>query len=375
MNILLAATSSESFSGASKCLIELAEKISEDPEMNVVVTLPRRGDLERVLADKKIKCYVIKEFQSWYFDEGKENRGYRLKRVLNYLSVFKLMRVIKKERIDIVHENASTAYVPALAAKILHVPYVWHIREFMREDLHISFVDEAYSRRLINSSSKIIAISKPIADRWSEIIDAPIEVINDGVPVDNYLSLKNKALSTIAIYGRIVPAKGQLVFFEAANQLINKYHYNNLKFLWAGKIEDEHYFSIIENYIHDCDISDYCSYLGEVSDVRKFLDRVGTVCVCSTKEGFGRVTVESMLSNCLVIASDSGANIEIIRNNENGLIYGNGSEGLAKILDWALRNENRCRHIISTARQEASEKYSSDMNFKKIKGLYKTIHL
>lgn len=372
-NVLLAATSSESFSGASKCLVELAEKLQEDSEFNVVVTMPRRGDLERVLAEKKIPFHVVKEYQSWYRDEGKENKRYRLKRILNYVSVLKLMRIIRAEKIDVVHENASTAYVPALAAKILHVPYIWHLREFMREDLHISFTDEKYSKRLIDSASRIVAISRPIAESWSREIQSPITVIHDGIPVDEYLSCTDKALNTIAIYGRIVPGKGQLLFFQAAALLINKYH-RNLRFLWAGKIEDEDYYHEIVDAIQRCGISDYCSYLGEINNVPNFLDEVGIVCVCSTKEGFGRVTVESMLSSCLVVASNSGANVEIIRDKENGLIFDNTAQGLADALEWALNHEDVCRRIVVNARNEAKEKYSLDADVEKIKQLYKSVN-
>lgn len=372
INVLLAATSSESFSGASKCLVELAGKLQEDPEFNVVVTIPHRGDLQRVLADKNIRYYVVREYQSWYQDEGKKNKGYRLKRIVNYLSVLKLMRIIHVERIDVVHENASTAYLPALAAKILHVPYIWHLREFMREDLHISFTDENYSKRLIDSASRIVAISKPIAESWSREVQSPITVIHDGIPTDEYFRCADKPLNTIAIYGRIVPGKGQLLFFQAAALLINKYN-GNLRFLWAGKIEDEDYYRDVIDTIQRCGISDYCSYLGEIDNVPDFLDEIGIVCVCSTKEGFGRVTVESMLSSCLVVVSNTGANVEIIRDKYNGLIYDNTAHGLADALEWALHHEDSCRSIIENARKEAKEKYSLDADVEKIKDLYKTV--
>lgn len=355
INVLIAATFSESFSGASKCLVELAEKLQENPEFNVVVTIPHHGDLEKILAEKRIRFYVVKEYQSWHRDEGKDNKGYRLKRFANYVSVLKLMRVIRFEKIDVVHENALTAYVPALADKNLHVPYAWHLREFMQEDLHISFTDENYSKRLIDAASRIAAISKPIAESWSRELQSPIKVIHDGIPIDKYYRCANKALNAFAIYGRIVPGKGQLLFSQAAALLIKKCH-RNLRFLWAGKIEDEDYYCEVVNTIQRCGISDYCSYLGEIDNVPDFLDKVGIVCVCSTKEGFGSVSVESMLSSCLFVVSDTGANVEIIRDKENGLIFDNTVQGLAETLEGALNREDLCRSIIANARNEDKEK-------------------
>ena len=43
--------------------------------------------------------------------------------------------------------------------------------------------------------------------------------------------------------------------------------------------------------------------------------------VCSASEGFGRVTVEYMLSKLVVVASNSGANPELLCNGEYGLLF------------------------------------------------------
>ncbi len=45
MKILIAATNSEMFSGATRCLLELAKGLT-DKNQNVVVLLPREGDVE-----------------------------------------------------------------------------------------------------------------------------------------------------------------------------------------------------------------------------------------------------------------------------------------------------------------------------------------
>lgn len=73
MKVLLASTNSEMFSGASKCLIELAKKLV-DHKIGVVVILSRSGMLEHELKKANIKYYIVKEYQSWYIDQGMENK-------------------------------------------------------------------------------------------------------------------------------------------------------------------------------------------------------------------------------------------------------------------------------------------------------------
>ena len=58
---------------------------------------------------------------------------------------------------------------------------------------------------------------------------------------------------------------------------------------------------------------------------KKAISRKDIVCVCSSNEAFGRVTVEGMLSKCLVVASDSGASGEIIQDGVTGRLYRNDS--------------------------------------------------
>ena len=45
------------------------------------------------------------------------------------------------------------------------------------------------------------------------------------------------------------------------------------------------------------------------------------ICVCSYGEAFGLTTIEAMLSGALVVASDSGANSELIQDKVNGLLF------------------------------------------------------
>ena len=60
MNVLLASTSSKYSNGASRCLVELAKGLTHNG-YNVVVTLPRRGELESVLKSESIKFVMEKQ--------------------------------------------------------------------------------------------------------------------------------------------------------------------------------------------------------------------------------------------------------------------------------------------------------------------------
>ena len=164
MKILLAATSTEDFSGASKCLLELASSLTRHGQ-EVVVSLPKvGGSIETALSEKNIPFVVMREYQCWYKEKNETPSPITtaLKRVMNKITVAKCRKYLRIERFDIVHVNALTAYVVGKAAILENIPVVWHIREFMEEDLGISFVSREYSLELLNRATQFIAISQPI---------------------------------------------------------------------------------------------------------------------------------------------------------------------------------------------------------------------
>ena len=246
MKILLAATSTEDFSGASKCLLELASSLTRHGQ-EVVVSLPKvGGSIETALSEKNIPFVVMREYQCWYKEKNETPSPITtaLKRVMNKITVAKCRKYLRIERFDIVHVNALTAYVVGKAAILENIPVVWHIREFMEEDLGISFVSREYSLELLNRATQFIAISQPICNKWSAQLQAPVTVVHDGVPVKDYYVDNNTVHETVKVllYGRVVPGKGQLFYVQAAENILR----NTSKpctFYFAGKVEDEEYFN------------------------------------------------------------------------------------------------------------------------------------
>lgn len=374
MNVLLASTGAEIFSGASKCLVELASELQKR-DICVVIILPRNGELEEILKQKQIRYVVIHEYQSWYLHQDK-NKYFFIKRLLNIGSVIKMIRFIKKEKIDIVHINALTSYVAGWAAAFCNKPLIWHIREFMEEDLGISFYNPKYSYQKINRANQIIAISEPIKDKWEKILTAPIKVINDGVPIKNYYVEKKKYSSNcinIIIYGRIVPGKGQLFFFRGVYAALKNIRLP-IHCYWAGKVENMEYFKEICQYIEKNNMTNIVNYIGEIDNIKNLLSQMDISCICSKCEGFGRVTVESMLGGCIVLGADTGATKEIIQDKETGILYtGDSEQDFIDKLSELVNNFSEYQKIALKGQQYASTRFSIKNNTENILKVYQQL--
>ena len=137
MNILYISPSN-GIGGAELSLSEIIEQASKrGHNVYAVLGYPKKGDTK--LYDKiKKHCkgiFIIRQMR-WHIP----NKMTWYDRKINYLHhiflsgwhilpVIKMIRLIKKYKIDIIHTNTVWGLDGLLAAKILNVPHIWHIRE------------------------------------------------------------------------------------------------------------------------------------------------------------------------------------------------------------------------------------------------------
>lgn len=376
MKVLLAATSSDTFSGAYKCLIDLALGLVKK-NVQVTISLPRdESDIKKELEFYHLPYVVFPEKRCWYVEnEDISLKTYlenRVKRFINEKTIRNIKKYLNDNEFDIVHVNASTAYAVGYAAIQLDIPVVWHIREMLEEDLNIKFFDPDYSYRILNNASRCIAISHAVKDKWKKNITIPIDVVYDGVAINDYY-VENKNFNNpikVLIYGRIVPGKGQLFFIKGAISAL-KHIKVPVQFLIAGRIEDEVYFNDCMKLIEDNQLQEQILYIGEIDEIKKLLAQVHIVCVCSKMEGFGRVTIESMLGKCLVIGANTGATKEIINDHHNGLLYiYDDLTDFSMKLACSVNTFERYQLLIENAQEEAKKNYSVASTVKKVYDIY-----
>ena len=397
MKVLLASTSAEMFSGAVRCLLELAIQLRKR-QIEVVVVVPRHGDMEDALKKEGIPYYCIHEYHSWYTSPEHRNNHFYGKRLLNGKALIQMLYVIRKEKVDLVHVNSLTAYVAGWAASFSRKPLVWHIREFMEEDLGISFFDPPYSVKKLNRADRMIAISESVKQKWETVLSSPMEVIYDGIPVEDYYISREEKIAQntkmdlipngdrirngfseshrpirVLLYGRIVPGKGQLFFLQGVHRAL-KQTSRSLVCCWAGRIEDPAYYEACCRYLADNHLSDQIVYLGEVRNIKETLAQTDIVCVCSHREGFGRVTVEAMLGQCLVLGADSGGTRELIQDGVTGFLYKEASlQSFAKQLTGMAEHYEEYEAIAINGQQYAMEHFTVEKNADQIAALYRQL--
>ena len=99
----------------------------------------------------------------------------------------------------------------------------------------------------------------------------------------------------------------------------------------------------------------YC----ENNKLRNLLTKYDVGVMCSKSEGFGLVTVEYMLAGLCVIASNTGANLELISCGETGFLYPLGNiEKLKSIILHIYNNRENAKIIAKNAHKNAELMYT-----------------
>lgn len=380
MNILYIAHESR-MGGANLSLLGMIDQLSA--ENNIYVAVPiKKGFLVDELCKRKIPVFYQHSFW-WMIAPGSNSvtkfvrkSVYRILVLHNYVCAWRLCKIVKKYSIDLIHTNSSVLNTGGIVAAMMHVPHVWHIREFRQEGL--GFIDVWKAERIYTfmkrHSGRIVTISRALRDKYSEMLSAElIQVVYNGVGEENLYEKKRAKrendIVQFLISGRISEEKGQTEAVKAVALLVER-GYSNLHLSVAGPGNVDSLRKLAEQR----HIEEYVSFLGYRTDLPFLRREMDVELVCSFCEAFGRVTAEAMMSSNPVIGSDSGGTPELIEDGVSGYLYRQGDENdLADKMSRILDHTENIQQMGQCAYQIARKRFSSKTNAEKIMEIYKEL--
>lgn len=373
---------SEMSSGASHSLLKLAYLVKKAGN-KVVVILPDHGDLEDRLKQEEIDYYIVKQcnWNVWIKNiRDTKDFSYYIKfpirSLLNKIASKRINYIAKKHKVNIIHMNTLTSFVGAKVAQKKGIKLVWHIREFMDDDLGIEFCSPQKASRLISQADCLISISKGIHDKFSSMFNVENHyTIYNGISVDAYYSdrepFKNEKVHILSS-GRIMPGKGQIDLLRALAILPADIK-GKIKVDIIGNVEDNDYYQILLTIKEDNNL-DFVTFRGYQKNPRPFFENNDILCVCSLKEAFGRITVEGMLSNMLVVGTASGGTKEILTDSQTGYLYAPGNfEQLSEILKYAVDNRRNSKKVAKAGQNFAYLHFTDKANAEEILNVYEQL--
>ena len=375
MRILMVSSDNNMSSGAFRSMVQLVSHLI-DYGNEVLVVLPSNGSGTFLLEEKKIHYRIIKSFD-WIIEKNPSFIKKIKRKVRMYQNIFsyhKVKQLLCRFRPDVVHINTSYHYLFAKFAIKKQIKIIWHIREFLEEDQNKMFFNYKKSIRLMNKSAAVIAISKAIFKKYYPIFKEKTFLIYNGIAVDEYFyekQLFNNEKIAFLFVGGITEKKGQYDVLNYISKLENHIK-NNIIIRFVGAASKEKLDKFTE-IVKNNGLENNVEYLGKMSDVRNEYKRADVLIVNSFMEAFGRVTVEGMLSGCLVMGANSGGTSEIL-TDDSGMLYeyGNADDFNNKIR-YIYDHKNIMKSIAINGQKRAFSLFNSNLNATQINELYKKI--
>lgn len=231
---------------------------------------------------------------------------------------WKVYKLIKSFRPNIVHCNTGVIDYPLLGCLLTRTPMIWHAREYIDKDFRLSVFGGMGLHRLVMKLPfvRCIAITKGVFEHFRLSTSKDI-VIYDGV-IDGgncdsteltVCNRDNPPLKYFLYVGTFNEGKGAHVIFEQFEKVHQKHPDVHL-FLACRYDKDSAYYKRCMSIAKANGFEENIRFLGFRTDVYELMKQAVALIVPSHFEGFGFITVEAMYNHCLVIGRNTAGTKE-----------------------------------------------------------------
>ena len=187
MKVVILSTATSYTGGAIITLLNVLPLLQKEG-VEPYFILKGHGQLEDVLRNRKIPYSVIKSYD-WCVPEQKTKGlknvvAWKIKSLINLIAEYKTYFLLKREKAELYHLNCIYNGTGVSSAKVLGIPVVWHLREFV--DLHGEtpvFWNTVEAWKKINRSDRVICVSNYLEQAYKNKIQdgSKLQVIYDGI--------------------------------------------------------------------------------------------------------------------------------------------------------------------------------------------------
>jgi glycosyltransferase involved in cell wall biosynthesis len=298
------------------------------------------------------------------------------------LSFFRLAKILKEQKVDILHcHHHRATYQGIIAGLLAKVPIMISHVHGMGRTRNLSRKIQNYF--LFPHVDKIFAVGQATQKdivRFNPSVN-PEKVVNIGNSIDfKYFSTGNynrqafRAKYNIpqdaflfSTAGRLAPTKGQMYLVEAFAKIKNKIPNAKLFFAGSGQLKED-----LEKKAAELGCQDSIYLPGKIGNMPEFYNSIDCFLLPSVAEGLPRTLLEAMAGSVLCIASDVGGIPEILDNGKYGLLTPpENTDAIANAMMEAFNMPAQKREsIIAQAKEHVKINYSYEIMIKRIENIY-----
>ena len=341
----------------------------------------------------------IDHFGKWKYKHYEIALSRKITPFKDVKAILQLYKIIKKEKVDIIHTHTPKAGLVGMLAGVLAgtkirlhtvagMPFVETMG--LKKKVLIAFERLTYklAHQVMPNSYGLL---KYIIDN-KLVAEAKLKVLANGATIGidmNYYTrteeIEERAITLkteiniapddfVCCYiGRLTKQKGVEELLNAFGRILPSNP--KIKLIMLGRHE-QHLDPIEDKYIGEIEASPQIIHLGYKNDIRPYLAASNLFVFPSYREGMPNVVLQAGSFDLPCIVTDIPGSNEIIKDGYNGLIVSKkSSDELFKAINYLIENEEIRKSMGRCARNEVYRKYDRKIILEELKKeYYRWIH-
>lgn len=294
------------------------------------------------------------------------------RRLLDPGAYFRLVELLRREEIDLIHAHGQDASILAAAAVLLHPAALVITRHVLDEPARgpRERARAVFTRIALRRADAVVAVSRAVARRLVEDHGVPsprVRTIPNGIEHDRFEEASKdgtrpavrRALD-LAPSDRVVlvPAvlregKGHEVLLRALPEIRRRIP--DLRVLLAGSGERE---AALRSAVKEQELDGVVRFLGHRDDVPRLLAACDVVVLPSFAEALPTVLLEAAAAGRPAVATRTGGVPEVVKDGATGILVRPGDPvRLARAIAALLSDPERTRRLGTAARRRSRERF------------------
>ncbi|MFQ5706550.1 MAG: glycosyltransferase [bacterium] len=348
--------------GAETKLLELISQMDRSRFKTTVCSLGM-GDRIREAVEKLNVNYV----------------GLQRKSRIDLSLVFKVAKLIRREKIDVVMTTLFYAdVVGALAGSLGHAKAVFSWETISAPEWLLKRRLWAY-RFAMRYCDTVVSVSDATAKWLIEkrgLRPDKVVVIPYGVNLDLFRQGKNNSLKNelqipleapvVGVVARLHPQKGHRYLIEAAGKIVEQLPETRFVLVGDGELRGE-----LEALVQAKKLDKHFLFLGFRNDVKELMRTFDIFVLPSLYEGLPNVILEAMATGLPVVATAVDGSPELVVNEQTGyLIPPRDPEQIAEKVLNLFSDQERRQAFGKRSRERVEKHFSLDLQVQNFQNLY-----
>lgn len=383
LNVLL----SNHIGGPQIRVLSVARELRKYGIETVMLSPKGEGDFARRARNEHFKTYQIMLYGPKHFNSFVSVLA-NLKWFFTFpLSLFTITKIIKKEKIEIVHVQGLLNLQAPVAALLMRKKIVWHLISSLYPKILVSFLMPLITM----IADQIVVVAEKLGKYYLgcklKSTKTNALIIYECVDVDKFspfavskndidklkrefdMSPSDKIVGCV---GNINPAKGYEYFIDGANLI--KEELDNVKFIIVGAKSNtqKHYYLKLQTLVSSLKMGQDIIFTGKRDDISQVLSMFDVFVLPSIAEGTPIIILEAMAMEKLVVATDVGAVSDQVLDDKTGIIVPpRNPKAIAEAVIYLLEHAEERIRMAKKGRERAKEMFSLEKCVKEHRGIYR----